>query len=106
VKKIVMILSLMMVTGVSALAQESDKMSHDMKMPQMTAEQRTKMADAHEKMAACLRSDKPIGDCHAEMKKSCEESMGKDGCPMMKDGMMGMHHNHKMKSDSSSAPTN
>jgi hypothetical protein len=50
--------------------------------PEMTAEQRTKMAEAHEKMAACLRSDRPVGDCHSEMMKSCQETMGAGHCPM------------------------
>ena len=50
-------------------------------------EMRAKMATVHERMAACLRSDKPINDCRAQMMKSCQEMMG-DQCPMM--GMMGM----------------
>lgn len=35
-----------------------------------SAETRAKMADAHDKMAACLRSTRPISECHAEMKKA------------------------------------
>ncbi|MFO0691223.1 MAG: hypothetical protein U0900_21170 [Myxococcota bacterium] len=35
-----------------------------------SAEQRAKMADAHEKMAACLRSSRPINECHAEIAKA------------------------------------
>ena len=57
------------------------------KMGKMTTEQRSKMADAHEKMAACLRSTRPLKECHQEMKASCVAAMGKDGCPMM--GRMG-----------------
>ncbi len=49
---------------------------------------REKMATIHEQMAACLRSDKSIADCHSEMRKSCKD-LGEDGCPMMG---MGMHH--------------
>ncbi|MHB1845171.1 MAG: hypothetical protein ACYCWW_10095 [Deltaproteobacteria bacterium] len=60
------------------------------KMENMTTDQRSKMADAHEKMAACLRSTRPVKECHQEMKKSCQEVMGKDNCPMM--GRMGRHH--------------
>jgi len=37
--------------------------------PPPTKEMREKMAEAHEKMAACLRSDRPIDECHDEMKK-------------------------------------
>ena len=50
------------------------------------------MAAAHEKIAACLRSDKPIDECHAEMKK-------------MHDSMM-HHHHHDMdqKPSPDSAP--
>ena len=54
-------------------------------------EMREKMATFHERMAACLRSDKPIADCHTEMMKNAREVMGKDGCPMMKGGMMQDH---------------
>ena len=54
-------------------------------MKAMTPEQREKMASAHEKMAVCLRSDKPLKDCHDEMKKTCRDVMGGE-CPMMKHG--------------------
>ena len=37
--------------------------------PPPTKEMREKMAEAHEKIAACLRSDRPIDECHDEMKK-------------------------------------
>lgn len=56
-----------------------------------TAEQREKLAVAHEQMAACLRSEKPFEVCHAEMRASCQQTMGAHGCPMMGGGMgMGM----------------
>ena len=69
----------------------------------VTVEQRSQMAAAHEKMAVCLRSDKPISDCRTEMHDQCQNSMGKDGCSMMDmmGGKMGpgKHHMHrKMKS--------
>lgn len=64
-------------------------------------ETREKMAAVHEKMAACLRSDKSIAECHTEMMKSCEEIMGKDGCPMMgmggSKGKKGMHDQKGMQ---------
>jgi hypothetical protein len=63
-----------------------------------TKEMREKMATLHEQMAACLRSDKPIADCRSEMKKSCGETMGEEGCPKMD----GMHH--RMMKDQSSVP--
>lgn len=73
---------------------------------------REKMAAVHEKMAACLRSDKSIAECHTEMMKTCQETMGKDGCPMMgmggSMGMKGMHdqkgvQDHMMQNQSSSS---
>jgi hypothetical protein len=45
------------------------------------------MATVHQKMAECLRSDRPIAECRAEMMKSCKGVMGEAGCPMM--GTMG-----------------
>lgn len=44
---------------------------------------RQKMADIHQKMSICLRSDKPIAECRSDMRKNCQDLMGKDGCPMM-----------------------
>jgi hypothetical protein len=49
-------------------------------------EMREKMAVMHEKLAACLRSDKPIADCRKEAMSYHQEmmgTMGKGGCPMM-----------------------
>jgi hypothetical protein len=46
-------------------------------------EMREKMATFHEQLAACLRSDKPIAECHKEAMKHHHEMMGKDGCPMI-----------------------
>ena len=54
---------------------------------------REKMAAVHEQMAACLRSDKSISECRAEMRQQCQEMMGAQGCTMMMGmggGMMGM----------------
>src|SRR6185503_11117925 len=78
-------LTAMSVIGVAALAATQSPPAP----ATMTKETREKMAVLHEQMAACLRSDKPIADCHAEMMKSCKQSMGDQGCPM---GMgMGKH---------------
>jgi hypothetical protein len=48
-------------------------------------ETREKMAVVHEQLAACLRSDKPIAECHKEAMKHHEEMgmMGKEGCTKM-----------------------
>lgn len=83
--------SLMAMLGAAALGQE--KAPPAAQAPQMTKEQRAKMATAHEKMAACLRSDRPLTDCHDEMMKSCQDAMGSAGmCPMMGMGHGMMHH--------------
>ena len=76
---------------------------------QITSEQREKMANMHEKMSACLRSDKPISECHKEMRTDCQAMMDKEGCPMMGEmggtmgpGMMrqhGMSHEQHEKSE-------
>ena len=64
-----------------------------------TKEQREKMATIHEQMATCLRSDKPVADCHKEAMKNCQDTMGKNGCSMM--GGMGGMHDHMMHGQSS-----
>ncbi len=56
-------------------------------------DQRSQMADLHQTMAICLRSSKPMTDCHEEMKASCKMNMGEDSCMMSghmmdKKGMM------------------
>jgi hypothetical protein len=56
-----------------------------------TKEMREKMAVLHERMATCLRSDKSMSECRAEMQKGCREMMGNQGCTMMgRGGMKGM----------------
>jgi len=66
--------------------------------PEHSREMRAKMASAHERMAACLRSDKPMAECRGEMMKSCHEIMGERGCPMMD------MHDKSMKDTDSGAP--
>ena len=53
-------------------------------------ETRAKMADAHQKMAECLRSTRPVHECHAEMHKAQEAMEGGHG---KAEGSMG-HHGH------------
>lgn len=50
-------------------------------------EQRQKMAELHEKMASCLRSDRAFPECRQEMMNGCKTTMGQEGCPMMGAGM-------------------
>ena len=54
---------------------------------------REKMAVAHEKMAACLRSDQDMKQCHEALHKECKSMMG-GSCPMGMDheGKGGHHH--------------
>ena len=59
--------------------------------PTPSKEDREKMAQMHEKMAACLRSDKSVQDCHRDMMKQCRESMGDEACMMMGHGMKPDH---------------
>lgn len=70
--------ALLWATG-AALAVDTTPSTTPSSHPAPTKEQREQMAAAHEKIAACLRSDKPIDECHAEMKK-------------MHDSMMHSHH--------------
>lgn len=55
-------------------------------------ETRERMATLHEQMAACLRSDKSISECHSEMLEHCKAMMGNQGCSRMMStgGTMGM----------------
>jgi len=66
----------------------------------ITKEDREKMAVLHEQMAACLRSNKPLEDCHAQMRKDCMASLGEHGCPMMGMG----RHSHGKHAASGSNP--
>jgi hypothetical protein len=52
-------------------------------------EMRENMATIHERMAACLRSDKPFAECRQAMQQSCSNMMGGQGCPMMGMGQRG-----------------
>jgi hypothetical protein len=76
--------------------------------PPPSKEVREKMATLHEQMAACLRSDKPLAACRAEMMKNCHNTIGTQGCPMMDmtemgNGKMGMHGGTMQASSASSS---
>ena len=43
--------------------------------PPPTKEQREAMAQEHDKVAACLRSDRPIEECHSMMMKAHQGMM-------------------------------
>lgn len=85
----------------SADTAKDTKMKPKMMMDkEWTKEQREAMAGMHEKMATCLRTDKSMMDCRAEMKTSCQDMMGKDGCPMMDDMMGSKKYRRGMMKDS------
>ncbi len=92
---VVMMTALM---GASLFAEEITKIpSNSTKKSSMTSdispEHRLNMAAMHYKMAACLRTAKPIEECRKEMKTSCQ-SMGQDGCYSM-----GMKHQGNMMNE-------
>ncbi|OFZ19423.1 MAG: hypothetical protein A2X94_13880 [Bdellovibrionales bacterium GWB1_55_8] len=68
-----------------------------------TTQQRKEMASLHEKMAACLRSDKTMTECRTEMQKQCQTAKDKNACSMagmgrmgpMMGGQMDPHRGHK-----------
>ena len=69
---------------------------------------REKMAQIHEKMAACLRSNRSIADCHQEMMNQCHQALGDQACRMMQGGGMmngrGMMKGRGMMSPPASTP--
>jgi hypothetical protein len=48
----------------------------------VSVENRRKMAELHQKMSDCLKTEKPMSECHNEMMQGCD-MMGKNACPMM-----------------------
>jgi hypothetical protein len=62
--------------------------------PAPSKQMREQMASVHERMAACMRSDKSMAECRTEMMQNCQTMMGDNGCQMMGMSMgmgMGMH---------------
>jgi hypothetical protein len=90
---------------VSALgtANAADEMSSDAHASPPTKEQREQMAKLHEHMAACLRSDKSMRECHEAARKECQDTMG-DGCRMMMKSMM-EHRMNKQRENGTSPQT-
>lgn len=94
IRSFLVLMSLAFVTPSLSEAAPSAKGKAAMTMEEPSKEARAKMVTMHEQMAACLKSDKKISDCHQQMMNSCP--MMKDGkCPMM------MHHGHDMKKGAS-----
>ena len=81
-----MIAALVLLASSSALAAEPKKSAPAEPSPEV----RQQMAAVHQKMADCLKSDRPMADCRAEMANSCKQMVGASGCPMMGSGTGGM----------------
>lgn len=69
-------------SAISASAADAPKPENlnDTMVP--SKEHREKLAEAHEKMAACLRTDQSFQSCHEELRKQCQTTMG-ESCPGM-----------------------
>ncbi|HAR43736.1 MAG TPA: hypothetical protein DCS07_14065 [Bdellovibrionales bacterium] len=86
-KYILVLSAALMMSSVSFGGDKMGKMH-----PSPTPEMRQKMAEMHQKMSECLKSDKPVAECREQMMKDCPAA-GMEGCPMMgKGGMKGMKH--------------
>ncbi len=70
---LITVLALLVAT--TAVGAETAK--KDMSM--MTPEMRQKMADVHQKMSACLKSDKPMSECKTDMKMGMGNMRGMMG---------------------------
>ena len=81
-----MIAALALVQASAALSAEPAKAAP----ADPTPEARQQMAAVHQKMADCLRSERPFAECRSEMMTSCKDMMGASGCPMMGSGPGGM----------------
>ena len=81
-----LIAALALTWAASAHAAEPKKSAPAAPSPEV----RQQMADVHQKMAECLRSDRPIAECRTEMMKSCRDLVGQASCPMMGAGAGGM----------------
>jgi hypothetical protein len=93
-----LIASIIIVVAGSSAARAADEPPAGPPAP--SKEMRAQMAALHEKMAACLRSDKAFAECRDEMHKNCRDMMGEQGCPMMSNGMgmgMGMGMQNRMQ---------
>ncbi|MEO5968404.1 MAG: hypothetical protein ABIQ95_00630 [Bdellovibrionia bacterium] len=100
-KKITFLVCMIGAIGTSALRAESEnKPVESKKASKVSTEQRQKMAERHEKMASCLRSERPMSECHQEMMKDCKNMMGEGGCPMMDQRKGHEMHNMMDKKDS------
>jgi hypothetical protein len=78
-----LLVSLALILGSASVVSAAEPPSTAATGP--SKEAREKMAAFHEKLAACLRSDKPIAECHKEAMQHHQDMMGmmgKEGCTM------------------------
>ena len=97
-RSIVLISVVWLYLGGAALAAESSAAkseSSSSKSDEPSKELREKMAVNHEKLAQCLRSEKPFRECREEMHEQCHDMKDDGACPMMEKMGKGMMHKHK-----------
>ena len=102
-------------TSVLLIAASGAAFAADAPTTAPSKEMREQMATLHEQMAACLRSEKSMSECRTEMMKSCQSTMGSQGCSTamgmgmgMGGGMMGRGqgmHGHMMSAPPSDSGT-
>jgi hypothetical protein len=78
--------ALSLLVACPALAQPGDPAA----APDPGPEARKQMAAVHQRMADCLRSDRPMAECRSEMMTSCRSMMDESDCPMMGSRRQGM----------------
>jgi hypothetical protein len=84
----------------SFAAQETTQDKHP---APATKQEREQLATLHEHMAACLRSDKTMRECHEAARKECEDTLG-DRCRDMMRAMMGMQHRMNKQRENGEKP--
>ena len=71
--------------GSSLFAANSGPVVNYKKPSDPTTKERQYLASFHDKMATCLRSDRPFSDCHKEIVNNCMNGFGKNRCLSMLD---------------------
>lgn len=99
-KKYIITMSMALAFSTGTLAAESSQAQKESQAAP-SKELREQMAQAHEKMAMCLRSDVSVQDCHQQMRAQCQDMKGDGSCMMgkMGRGMMGNHKKNNSTKD-------
>jgi hypothetical protein len=95
--RIVTVATLTLLCGCTTFAAETS----DAVAVAPSKQAREQMAQLHEKMAACLRSDRALTDCRSEMMRDCravKDGKSQHGCSM---GMMGRDRENQGTTDES-----